>query len=145
MKKKVFVTSKDKKEWYNFIKKIDNVYDKDSDVLTKNYRSNKIKKIDLHGFSLDEANIQIKKFIMESYEEECKKLIVVTGKGSRSKVYGDPFRSNKMNVLRYSVPHFIQNETDLINKIKKISEAEIKDGGEGALYIFLKDKNKFKE
>ena len=50
-----------------------------------------------------------------------------------------------MNILRYSVPNFIENETDLIDIVKKISPAEIKDGGEGAIYLFLKNKNKIKE
>ena len=92
----------------------------------------------MHGVSLDEANKIVKKFINSSKENGFKKIIIVTGKGSRSKVYDDPYRSEKMNVLRYSIPEYIQNDDDLSSKIVRISQAEKKDGGEGAIYVFLK-------
>ena len=137
--------SKDKTDWENFIKNTENLYDKDSAESLSNKQSNKIKKIDLHGFSTDDANEEVRKFVIKSYEEGYKKLIIITGKGSRSKIYSDPFRSDKLNILRYSVPNFIKNETELMNVIKKISQADIHDGGEGAIYLFLKNKNKIKE
>ena len=145
VKKKELVTSKDKKDWDNYINNVDNVYDKDSAGLVNYIQSNKIGKIDLHGFSTNEANEKVKKFVIKSYEKGYKKLIIITGKGSRSKVYKDPFRSDKMNILKYSVPNYIENEVDLIDIVNKISPAEIKDGGEGAIYLFLKNKNKIKE
>ena len=144
MKKKKLVTFEDKKDWDNFINSADSVYDKDYPESINYTQPNKIKKIDLHGFSTSEANEEVKKFVIKSHEEGCKKLIIITGKGSRSKVYSDPFRSDKMNVLRYSVPNFIENEIDLMSIVKKISQANIEDGGEGAIYLFLKDKNKIK-
>ena len=76
--------------------------------------------------------------VIKSFEEGCKKLIIVTGKGLRSKVYKNPYLSKQMNVLKYSVPEFIKNDKDLLSKIRKISKADLKDGGEGAFYIFLK-------
>tara|TARA_B100001123_G_scaffold286059_1_gene318879 strand:- start:134 stop:568 length:435 start_codon:yes stop_codon:yes gene_type:complete len=143
--KKKIVTSKDKTDWDNFINNTGSLYDKDSAESLNHVQSNKIKKIDLHGFPTNSANEEVKKFIIKSYEEGYKKLIIVTGKGLRSKVYSDPFRSDKLNILRYSVPNFIKNETNLMNVVKKISQADIKDGGEGAIYLFLKNKNKIKE
>ena len=145
MKKEKLVTSKDKKDWNNFIKNINSVHDKDSAESINYSQQNREKKIDLHGFSISKANEEVKKFLIQSYEEGCQKIIIITGKGLRSKVYSDPYRSDKMSILRHSVQNFIENEVDLIPIVKKISKAEVKDGGEGAFYLFLKDKSKIKE
>ena len=140
MKKKYPVTSKDKKDWITFTKRLENVYDKNVDFIKQNTTVNKIRKLDLHGLSLNQANKIVKKFIIESFENGCKKLLNITGKGLRSKVHENPYLSAQMNVLKYSVPEFIKNDKDLIEKISRISTADLKDGGEGALYIFLKKK-----
>ena len=79
-----------------------------------------------------------KEFIIKSHEERAYKLIIITGKGSRSKVHNDPYRSEKMNVLKNSIPEYIKSEEELKKKIDRISVANIEDGGEGAFYIFLK-------
>ena len=144
MKKKHFVTPKDKKDWDVFTKQIGDISPKESDLLKENIEINKVKKLDLHGSSLIEANKIVKKFIIESFDNGYKKLLVVTGKGLRSKSYNNPYVSEKLNVLRYSVPEFIKNDENLNNKISRIAQADIKDGGEGAIYILLKNKNKFK-
>jgi len=127
VKKKYIVTATDKKDWITFTKQSEHI--------------NKIQKLDLHGFSLDEANKIVKKFVIKSFENGYKQLLIITGKGSRSKVYKNPYLSKQMNVLKYSVPEFINNDENLINKVSKISGASLKDGGEGAFYIFLKKKN----
>ena len=144
MKKKHFVTPKDKKDWDVFTKQMVDISPKESDLLKENIEINKVKKLDLHGSSLIEANKIVKKFIIESFNNGYKKLLVVTGKGLRSKSYNNPYVSEKLNVLRYSVPEFIKNDENLNNKISRIVQADIKDGGEGAIYIFLKNNNKFK-
>ena len=144
MKKKHFVTPKDKKDWDVFTKQMGDISPKESDLLKENIEINKVKKLDLHGSSLIEANKTVKKFIIESFNNGYKKLLVVTGKGLRSKSYNNPYVSEKLNVLRYSVPEFIKNDENLNNKISRIAQADIKDGGEGAIYIFLKNNNKFK-
>ena len=144
MKKKHFVTPKDKKDWDVFTKQMGDISPKESDLLKENIEINKVKKLDLHGSSLIEANKIVKKFIIESFDNGYKKLLVVTGKGLRSKSYNNPYVSEKLNVLRYSVPEFIKNDENLNNKISRIAQADIKDGGEGAIYILLKNKNKFK-
>ena len=145
MKKKKLLTSKDERDWKNFINNTDSVHDKDSVGSINPIQTNKTKKIDLHGFSISKANEEVKNFLIKSHEEGYKRVIVITGKGSRSKVYEDPYRSDKMNILKYSVQNFIENEIDLMSIVKKISQSEINDGGEGAIYLFLKDKNKIKE
>ena len=138
MKKKYPATLKDKNDWITFTKHLKNIYDKDAVFIKQNSTANKIGKLDLHGLSLDQANKIVKKFIIESFEEGYKKILIITGKGLRSKVHKNPYLSEQMNVLKYSVPAFIKNDEDLFNKIKKMSNADLKDGGEGAFYIFLR-------
>ena len=145
VKKKYTATFKDKKDWIDFTKQIDNVGPKEVDLLQENIQTNKIPKLDLHGYSLIESNKIVKKFIIESSNHGYKKLLVVTGKGLKSKSYNNPYVSEKFNVLRYSVPEFINNDEDLKNKINEISKANVKDGGEGAIYIFLKNKKNLQD
>ena len=145
MKKKYTASSKDKKDWINFTRQIDNIRPKEADLLQENIRINKVPRLDLHGFSLEESNKKVKKFIIESSNRGYKKLLVITGKGLRSKSYSNPYISEKLNVLRNSVPEFIKDDEDLRNKINKVLEADIRDGGEGAIYIFLKNNKKFTE
>ena len=139
MKKKT-ATHNDKKEWFSFLKNLKNVPDKEDKLTSENQEQNKIIKLDLHGFSLDEANISVKKFVTNSFENGYKKLLIVTGKGLRSKIEQNPYLSQQMNVLKHSIPEFIKKDSDLFSMIKKIQKAEQKDGGEGAFYVFLKKK-----
>ena len=143
VKKKYVASSKDKKDWIEFTKKIGEIRPKDSDFIEENIATNKVPKLDLHGYSLIESNKIVKKFIIKSFNSGYRKILIVTGKGLRSKSYDNPYISEKLSVLRYSVPEFIKNDQDLNNKISRISEAEIDDGGEGAIYIFFKKNNKF--
>jgi len=122
-----------------------NVQVKDVDFVEQNIKINKVKKLDLHGFSLDEANKAVKKFIIKYFDIGYKKLLIVTGKGLRSKSQDNPYLSKKLNILKYSVPEYIQNDNDLSQKFIRITKASLKDGGEGAIYVFLKNNNKFKE
>ena len=149
MKKKYSATVKDKLDWIDFTKKLKNVYDKDKDkdidFVKRNNKSKKIAKIDLHGTSLNAANQIIKKFITVSFEQGYKKLLIITGKGLRSKVYDDPYSSKDMNILKYSIPEYITNDEDLFNKITKISKADLKNGGEGAIFVHLKQSKKATE
>ena len=145
MKKKHFATSKDKKDWIEFTKQMGNVSAKESDLPRKNNEINKVQKLDLHGSSLIKANEIVKKFIIKSFNDGYKKLLVVTGKGLRSKSYDNPYLSEKLSTLKYSVPEYIKNDENLNKKISRISQADLKDGGEGAIYIFLKNNKKFTE
>ncbi|RZO50000.1 MAG: DNA mismatch repair protein MutS [Candidatus Pelagibacterales bacterium] len=120
-----------------------NIKPKESDLLNENIEINKVQKLDLHGFSLIEANKMVEDFIVKSFNNGYKKLLIVTGKGSRSKSHKNPYLSEKLSVLKYSVPEYIKNDENLTSKIIKISEADIKHGGEGAINIFLKNNNKF--
>jgi len=145
VKKKYVTSSKDKRDWINFIKQMGNINPKEVDLPNEKTEINKVQKLDLHGFSLDEANKIVKKFIIESFNHGYKKLLIVTGKGLRSKSYENPYISKKLSVLKYSVPEFINNNESLSDKISKISSANINDGGKGAIYIFLKNNKQFIE
>ena len=140
MNKKKYPTEKDKKDWADFTKNLDNIEDKDKNLSKFKIPVKEVRKLDLHGCSLDEANNKVRIFINKSYEENFRKLLVVTGKGLRSKAYEDPYRSDDMSILKNSVPNFIKSNEDLLNKIIKISKAEQQDGGDGAFYILLKNK-----
>jgi len=138
VKKKYSVSSKDKNDWESFIKDMGKIENKDFNIDEQQNVNGKVKRLDLHGVTLNEANKIVKKFIIDSANLGVKKIIIITGKGSRSKVYDDPYRSKEMSVLKNSVPEFISTDKDLKEKIIKITKAEVRDGGEGAFYIFLK-------
>ena len=118
---------------------------KEADLVHENTKVNKVPRLDLHGFSLEQANKTTKDFIIKSFNNGCKKILIVTGKGSRSKSYDNPYLSEKLSTLKYSIPDYLNNDESLINKISKISKADLKDGGEGAIYIFFKNIKKLIE
>ena len=130
------ISDKDKKDWENFLSKSEKLPNKDLKLEQKKIR--KIKHIDLHGFTLEQANKTIEKFIDDCYQNNVSKIIVVTGKGLHSNVEKDPYISKDLSILKYSVPEYIENDLELKKKIIEIKDAEIEDGGSGAFYIFLK-------
>ena len=132
------ISNKDKKAWEEFLSTNDKLPNKDSEL---NKKINlKIKHIDLHGYTLADANKAIQKYIENAYESGVSKIIVVTGKGLHSDVEKDPYVSKDLSILKYSVPEFIENNIELVEKINEIKDANIEDGGSGAFYIFLKKK-----
>ena len=106
----------------------------------KKKKFNETKSIDLHGYTLDEANNAIEDFIHESHLNGVSKLIVVTGKGIHSQNEKNPYVSKELSILKYSVPEFITNNKNLMNIINEIKDAKPEDGGGGAFYIYLKKK-----
>ncbi len=133
------ISNKDKKDWENFVSSKEKLPDKESKIQIKG--KIKTRSIDLHGYSLDEANKAIESFINEAFLKNVNKLIVVTGKGLHSENEKDPYVSKDLGILKYSVPEFITNNSSLMSMINEITDAKIEDGGGGAFYIFLK-KNK---
>ena len=132
------ISDKDKKAWNDFLSSNEKLTSKDIDLtVKKNY---KIKHIDLHGFTLQEANKKIERFINESYNNNVSKIIVVTGKGLHSSVEKNPYVSKDLSILKFSVPDFIKNNNELMKIINEIDNATIEDGGSGAFYIYLKKK-----
>ena len=132
------ISDKDKKDWENFLSNDEKLTDKDLKI--KNKKPLKIKSIDLHGYTLEHANVTVENFIIRSYKEQIGKLIIVTGKGIHSQNEKDPYVSKDLSILKYSVPEFISKNINLMNIINDIQDASIEDGGGGAFYIFLKRK-----
>ena len=130
------ISDKDKKDWQTFITSKEKIIDKDFKEQKKNFL--KIRSIDLHGYTLEQANIAIEQFILKAFNERVSKLIVVTGKGIHSDVEKDPYVSKDLSILKYSVPEFINNNQNLMRVINDIKDATIEDGGSGAFYIFLR-------
>jgi DNA-nicking Smr family endonuclease len=132
------ISDKDKKDWENFVSSEEKLPNKDNKSINK--KNFVTKSIDLHGYTLEEANKSIQDFINKSYEDNINKLIVVTGKGLHSNNEKDPYVSKELSILKYSVPEFIKKNVDLVKKISEIKGANIEDGGDGAFYIYLKRK-----
>ena len=134
-------SDKDKKDWEQFISSKEKLYDKDSKVINK--KNTEVRSIDLHGFTLEQANKSVEEFILTGYSLGIHKLIIVTGKGSHSQTDKNPYVSKDLSILKYSVPEFIIHNKELMQLILEIKDAKIEDGGSGAFYIYLK-KNKKK-
>ena len=130
------ISEKDKKDWENFLSKKEKLPNKDIKIDKKLFF--KTRSIDLHGYTLEEANKIIENFIIKSFQENINKLIVVTGKGIHSQNQKNPYLSKDLSILKYSVPEFIKKNQKLMKKIIELTDAEIKDGGSGAFYIYLK-------
>ncbi len=132
------ISDKDKKDWNKFINSTEKLPNKDF----KHQKNKNLKErsIDLHGYSLDEANKKIEDFINKAFSENINKLVVVTGKGLHSENEKDPYVSKDLSILKYSVPEFIKNNSNLMSMIIEVKEAKVEDGGSGAFYIFLKKK-----
>ena len=128
---------KDKKDWDAFLASNNKLKDKDQIEFKKD--SFQIKSLDLHGYTLEEANKKVEEFINTSYLNNVKKLIIVTGKGLHSKNYENPYVSKDLSILKYSVPEYIKKNKNLMKKIIELKEANIKDGGAGSFYIYLKN------
>ncbi len=133
------LSEKDKKDWDDFLDSKDKIEDKDSKEL-KFKKSYKEQTIDLHGYSLDDANEKIKILIPLCYENNISKINVITGKGSRSKNKNDPHKSIDLGILKYSVPEYINQNVELMKKIRFIDFKEVNDVNKGNFSIFLKIK-----
>ena len=132
------ISDKDKKDWENFLSSNETLPNKDFKLVKE--RVSKTKRIDLHGFTLEQANKALENLINDSYDKGISKIIVVTGKGLHSNVDKDPYVSKDLSILKYSVPEYIENNLEIMKKIIEIKDADIQDGGAGAFYILLKKK-----
>ena len=132
------ISEKDKKDWESFLSKNEKLPNKD--IKTDKKVTFKTRSIDLHGYSLEEANKSIEDFIIKSYQEKINKLKVVTGKGIHSQNEKNPYVSKDLSILKYSVPEFISNNKKLMKIIYEMKDAKIEDGGGGAFYVYLKKK-----
>ena len=138
MIKKKDLDQDDKKAWEEYLKNPSDIYDKDKNYPKENQRKERFK-YDLHGYTLEDANRKVKEIILSCKENKYKEILLITGKGLHSTNDQDIYVSKNLGTLRYSVPEFIKSNEELNNSIISIKEADIKDGGEGALLIKLKN------
>jgi len=129
------ISDKDKKDWQNFLSSKDKLPNKDFKVTEKKIKN---KSLDLHGSSLDKANILVERFVRDAFKQKISKIKIITGKGLHSQNDIDPYVSKKLGILKYSVPEYIKNNNELMKLINNIEDADIDDGGTGAFYIYLK-------
>ena len=135
MKKKI--TEKDKKDWLDFIGNSEKLTNKDNQkILNQNKKIDKV--IDLHGYSLGNANKTINEFLKVCFSQNVSKITVITGKGSRSKNKDNPYQSENFGILKYSVPEYIKTSSNLMKMIKEISYKDIENPSKGSFDIFLK-------
>ena len=132
------LSDKDKRDWQNFTSSEEKVHNKDLSLPQIKIDKGLVKTIDLHGFSLENANRTIDEFINRCFKTNVSKITVITGKGLRSNNINNPYVSKNLSILKNSVPEFIKSNTDLMKKIKNIQEAKAEDGGSGAFNILLK-------
>ena len=135
------LSDKDKKDWEKFVKGHEKVENKDT-AYSDNDKKFLEKTIDLHGYTLEEANKKIIEYIENCYLNNIDKINIITGKGLRSKNINDPYQSNDLSILKYSVPNYIKNNSELMNKILKIDFDSVNSPLKGNFDIFLKKKIK---
>ena len=133
------ISDKDKQDWQNFLNSSDKLEDKEQKIsLTpKRYIE---KSIDLHGYTLEEANQKITTYIEDCFIKGVKKINIITGKGLRSQNLNDPYQSNNLSILKYSVPNFIKNNKNLMSKIISIDFEAVENPSVGSFDVFLKTK-----
>ena len=135
MKKKL--SEKDRKDWEKFINNDEKI--KDKDIELDNIKEIKSKTLDLHGYTLENANQLVKNFILNSYNQGIKELTIITGKGLRSKNIEDPYKSKDLSILKYSIPEFIKSDKEIMSKIFKINLIDIDSLNKGSFKIILKN------
>ena len=131
------ISDRDKKVWEKFITSKEKVIDKEHIIERKKILHSE-KTIDLHGYTLDNANLEIEKFILDCFENRVKKINIITGKGNRSKNKEDLYQSKQLSILKYSVPNFIKKNKNLMEKILIIDLESINNPNKGNFDIILK-------
>ncbi len=138
MKKEKDLSFEDKEVWEEFKKNTPDIYDKEENRFLNNHK-NKRFKFDLHGFTLDQANVKVKEIILSCVERNYKEILFITGKGLHSTNKKNIYVSQDLGKLKFSVPEFIKSDNDLNKLIISISDANTKDGGGGAMLVKLKN------
>ena len=133
------ISDKDKQDWQKFINSSDKLENKDQKIYSspKKYIE---KTIDLHVYTLEDANQKMISYIEECYAKGVNKINVITGKGLRSKNLNDPYQSNNYSILKFSVPDFIKGSDHLMSKIISIDFEAVENPSVGNFDIFLKKK-----
>ncbi len=137
MTKKKNISQEDIDTWKNYIKNPTGIVDKEA-VQKVNTSNNHRFIFDLHGFTLVEANNKVKEIILSCIKKNYKEILFITGKGIHSDTEKNVYISKDLSKLKNSVPAFIRSELDLSKHIFSISNADLSDGGDGAIIVKLK-------
>lgn len=132
------ISEKDIKDWQEFIKKDEKLENKDN--IQDEKTTKRHVEIDLHGYTLEGANKKMSDYINECYENNISVINVITGKGLRSKNKENPYTSTDLGILKHSVPNYIKNNSELMNKIKFVDFDEEDKNNKGSFIIILKKK-----
>ena len=136
--KKEGISNSDKESWEEYLKNPKDIFDKELDGKKSSSRPERYR-FDLHGFTLLEANEKIRDLINSCQKKGFKEILLITGKGLHSNVDKNTYVSKELSKLRFAVPEYIKSQKELSDKVIEIERADIKDGGEGALIIKLKN------
>ena len=137
MTKKKNISQEDINTWKNYIKNPNDIVDKDY-VKETNFSKGARFSFDLHGFTLLDANSKVKEIILSCVKKNYKEILFITGKGIHSNTDKDVYVSKNLSKLKYSVPQFIESDSDLLKHVLSVSNADLSDGGDGAIIVKLK-------
>ena len=138
MIKKKDLSKEDINTWKTYLKNPSDIYDKDNNTSQNQERKGRFR-FDLHGYTLDEANQKVRDIIISCVKNKYREILLITGKGLHSTSDNDAYASKNLSKLKYSVPEFIKNNEELSKLIITLSDADLKDGGEGAILVKLKN------
>ncbi len=102
------------------------------------------RKVDLHGYSILEAEEKFKKEIINSYKKGYRCLLFITGKGLFVNKYHKDIENEKPNLFYGKIKKSILNwvhEPSLQRYIMTFQKASFEYGGDGAIFVYLR-KNK---
>lgn len=93
------------------------------------------RKLDLHGFNKSQAYAALENFITTAFNQKCRCVLVVTGKGKPKTSAG--WLEPAEGILKQNVPQWLSTPP-LNREVLKILPAQPKDGGSGAIYVYLR-------
>ena len=112
--------------------------------INKDLKRGKVKidrRLDLHGYSLLDAYDKFKREVIKTYNNNKRCLLVITGKGVYKKIEKEEDVPPKLfyGKIKNSIINWI-NEDDLKKYVLTYQDAGIEDGGDGAIFIYLRKK-----
>tara|TARA_Y100000768_G_C23972953_1_gene681486 strand:+ start:275 stop:814 length:540 start_codon:yes stop_codon:yes gene_type:complete len=99
------------------------------------------RRLDLHGYSLAEAQNKFKNEIQKNYNKNKRCLLIITGKGAHKKDKKEEEEHPKLfyGKIKNSIISWI-NEEDLKKYVLTYQDAGIEHGGDGAIFVYLRKK-----
>ncbi|WP_052699146.1 Smr/MutS family protein [Hyphomicrobium sp. 99] len=100
-------------------------------------------RVDLHGMRQDEAHAALRSFLFSCHRRGLRFVLVITGKGKTSSKSPseEGYGERERGVLKRNVPRWL-DEPELRSVVVSFTVAAIQHGGEGAMYVHLRSKNR---